>query len=126
MAKQKVKIKGLAKVNTALRQLERKMKANVRPALTEVTALIQKESMNRTPIRTGNLRASHRSAVIRRGLSGWYGVVYLTANYALFVHEAPPSTKFRSPWPRGRKYLERAIVDNLTRIVNIIRRWESV
>lgn len=116
------RIRGLDRVEANIRRLARKMKANVRPAMTQVVTLIQRESMERTPIRTGFLRASHRSTVRGTGMRT-VGTIFVTAAYALFVHEASPAVKFRSAWPRGRKYLERAVTDNLDRILAIIRRW---
>jgi len=89
--------------------------------MKRVVTLIQRESMKRTPVRTGNLRGSHRTMVYGDGAKSMTGVVQLTANYAIYVHEAPPTTHFRSPWPKGRKFMERAIKDNLAEIREIIR-----
>jgi hypothetical protein len=119
------KIRGLREVEANLRKLAKRMKMNVRPAMVEVVTLIQRESMERTPIRTGFLRASHRSRVIGRGVKT-VGTIFVTASYALFVHEASPATRFRSPWPRGRKFLERAVTDNLAQLIGIIRNWLTV
>lgn len=115
-------LRGLREVERALKRVADRKLANLRPCLAEVVAYVQRESMKRTPIRTGNLQGSHRSRVIGRGMKA-VGAIYLTAYYALFVHEAPPSTKFRSPWPRGRKYLERALVESTPKLRGIIRDW---
>jgi hypothetical protein len=119
------KILGLAEVERNIRELARTMEANVRPAMTEVVAFITRESMERTPIRTGFLRASHRCKVVGSKVKtvGW---IFVLANYALWVHEASRRVHFRSPWPRGRKFLERAVTDNLVVILAIIRKWMTI
>lgn len=116
------RIRGLDEVQKNLRQVALRMRRNVRPAMVQVVTLIQRESMERTPIKTGFLRASHRSTVRGRGLRT-VGTIFVTAYYALFVHEASPATRFRSAWPRGRKFLERAVTDNQERIRLIIKSW---
>jgi len=121
MAKQVV-ITGQKQIIRNLQRVANRMKQNLRPAMVEVVSTIQRESMKRTPIDTGNLQAGHRSKV--RGVArGIVGTVYTLATYALFVHEAPSTTKFKSAWPRGRKFLERAITDNVDEIVASIRKW---
>ena len=126
MAKPKrIKITGMKEVNRNLRQLSRKMEKNVPPALAEVVSFVQKESMKRTPIDFGTLHASHRSKVEGTGKKA-RGIVYLLAAYALFVHFARKTVKFKSQWPRGRLFLERAITDNLKPIGKIIQKWMKV
>jgi len=115
-------IKGLDEIERNLRKMAKSMNKNLVPAMGDIVKTIQRESMKRTPIDTGNLRGSHRSRVIPT-LRGVVGMIYVIASYGLFVHEAPPSTKFKSPWPRGRKFLERAIVDNKKKILDIIAEW---
>jgi hypothetical protein len=113
---------GRKAIEAALRRVATDMKRNLTPAITDVTAFVQHESMDRTPLRTGNLRGSTRS-IVRKYTGKVVGTVYLTAAYALFVHEAAEKVKFRSPWPRGRKYLERAMSENVGAIRAMIRRW---
>ena len=125
MAKTTVKIKGLNEVRANLRKVTMHIHGNSRAAMVETVATIQRESMRRTPVDTGNLMGGHRTKVGGHGKKVW-GIIYVLANYALFVHEAPPSTVFKSKWPRGRKYLERAITDNLTMIKANILKWVKV
>jgi len=115
---------GLAEIRRNIRKVCKEMKRNCRPAVTQLVTEIQHASMDRTPIRTGNLKGSHRSRIYK-GSTGQalFGVVYLLAAYALFVHEAKPDTQFRSPWPRGRKFLERAINDNYQRLRVMLKTW---
>ena len=120
MAKFKpIKIEGAAAISSALKKVAVTTEHNVRPALVEVVTFVQKESMKRTPIDTSTLQASHRSKVQGTGRNA-VGMVWLLASYALFVHEARKSVNFKSPWPRGRKFLERAIVDNIREIKALI------
>jgi len=121
----RVKITGEKQILRNLERVAAKMKRNLRPAMVSALALIQKESMKRTPVDTGNLMGSHRSRVTESGRKT-IGTIYLTTAYALFVHEARKSVKFKSPWPRGRKFLERAIVDNLPEINKEITKWLRV
>ena len=115
----KIYVSGLSGIQAKLKKYAKHLEDDAKPILVRVVAKVQKESMKRTPIQYGVLRASHRSTV-SRGFGGWVGKVYLLAAYALFVHEAPEGTNFRSEWPRGRKFLERAITDNLKEIKQII------
>ena len=119
----KVTITGQDEIIKNLKRLAKKMKGNLRPCMTEVVTLVQKESMIRTPVKTSNLVGSHRSKVTKDGTSGVIGSVYLLASYALFVHEARKTVRFESPWPKGRKFLERGITDNLMKIIDIIKDW---
>lgn len=115
-------IKGLDEIRRNLRLVAKNMREGLVPSLQEVVRIIQRESMNRTPIDTGNLRGGHRSKVYAAGKS-FVGAVYTLASYSLFVHEASEQVTFKSPWPRGRKFLERAITENLDLIRFTIRKW---
>ncbi len=127
-----VTLRGLDTVCNNLRVLAAIKKENMRPAMGEIITLLMRESMDRTPIRTGALRASHRCKVTGTGRRT-VGTVWVVGNlrrtqpnrryYALYVHEAPPWTKFRSPWPRGRKFLERAFMENIPQVRAIIAKW---
>lgn len=121
MAK-KMKFKGMGRINNNLRRVERAMQANLVTGMRMVAGDVQRKSMDYTPIDTGNLRAGHRSRVDKR-LGRVLGVVYVLAAYALFVHEAKPDTKFKSSWPRGRKFLERAMNDLAKDIRRKLKRW---
>lgn len=121
-------MKGLDTIRNSLRAAVAIMKDNIRPCMVEITTKIQVESMKRTPVRTGALMGSHRT-VVKHGPSRTEGIIYCTGDnkakryYALYVHEAPPYVVFRSPWPRGRKFMERAIVENMGNLLGIIVKW---
>ena len=122
MKRGRIKIEGLQTIRNNLRRVEKNMKSNLHSAMVEVVADVQRFSMKRSPIDTGNLQGSHRSRV-EKTWRGIRGAIWVTAAYALFVHEAPPSTRFQSPWPRGRKFLERGITDNLNAIKVRLKKW---
>ena len=121
MAKQ-MKMTGLNEVNRNLKRYAKRLKGNERPALTEMVVTIQRTSMKYTPVDLGNLMGSHRNEVYKT-ITGWVGTIYLLAVYALFVHEAKEGTNFKSPWPKGRKYLDRAFTDKLEEIKGILIKW---
>lgn len=120
MAK-RIQVTGLNEINRNLKEVARRMKKKIKPALRDVTTYVQKESMKRTPVDKGVLMGSHRPRVTKLG-QRWIGSIYVLAAYALFVHEARELVKFKSRWPRGRKFLERAITDNIDEIIRRIRR----
>ena len=117
-----IKMTGLAEINRNIKKEAERLKGNEKPAITEMVALIQKTSMQYTPVDKGILMGSHRSKV-RRQSKGWYGSIWLLAAYALFVHEAKQTTRFKSPWPKGRKFLDRAFTDKLDALRGILYKW---
>ena len=121
MAKQ-IKMTGLSEVNRNLKKYAKRLKGNERPALTEMVATIQKTSMKYTPVDLGILMGSHRNKVYKT-IKGWVGTIYLLAVYALFVHEAKEGTNFKSSWPKGRKYLDRAFTDKFEEVRGILIKW---
>lgn len=121
MAK-RIEITGLDEINRNLKQYAKRLKENERPALTEMVAVIQKTSMKYTPVDVGVLMGSHRARVTKLGKK-WFGTIRLSAVYALFVHEAKKGTSFKSPWPKGRKFLDRAFTDKLKELQRILFKW---
>ena len=121
MAK-RIKITGLNNINRNLKHYAKRLKGNERPALTEMVAEVQKTSMQYTPVDKGVLMGSHRN-LVESTTKGWVGTVYLLAAYALFVHEAKQSTNFKSSWPKGRKFLDRAFTDKLEILRGILIKW---
>ncbi len=122
MPKKQIVFSGQKEIIRNLNKVAKNMKRKLLPAMVQIVTTVQKTSMEYTPVDTSNLVNSHRVRVLKIG-RGVIGTIYLLANYALFVHEARPSTNFQSPWPKGRKFLERAMVDNLVKINLIIRGW---
>ena len=117
----KMVLTGQDEIIRKLKRLARTMPLKLVPTVTKIGVLVERESMKRTLIKTGDLQGSHRIKVFKTG--GVVGVtIFLTKVYALFVHEAKEGTKFRSPWPRGRKFLERAINENTEQIKVIIKK----
>lgn len=121
-SKSLVRFKGGLEVMQALDEVRRKSPLRLKSAMADTLAVITRKSMAYTPIRTGHLRASHRTAVFVAGRQ-IIGVIYVMAVYAIYVHEASPSVIFRSKWPRGRKFLERAITDKADTLVQKVRRY---
>jgi len=115
-------VAGVAGINKNIRKIARNQKISAVAAMKQVAIEVQRESMLRAPIDTGNLRGSHRTKIFARGAKIW-AAIYLTAAYALFVHEASPDTQFQSPAPRGRKFLERGMRAAMPTIRRITKRW---
>jgi len=108
-----------------------------------VTTLTDKtlaESVKRAPIDEGMLQASHERTIEDGGTFGTIeGAVFIPANspasdYALYMHEGhyklgPASARKQATQKEivGRKYLERALNDNINRFrVYILRRLRKV
>lgn len=125
MVKKKIRLRGLKEVQRNLKKVGRVSERNLKHAMTEVVVDVQRYAMTRTPIDTGNLRSSFKNKVEKTS-KGYRGKIWNESSYALFVHEAPPSTHFKSPWPRGRKFLERGITDNLRAIKETIIKWLKI
>lgn len=103
----------IPRLNRAIRRIRGR---NIQGMLA-AGAFIKLEAQRRTPVDTGNLKSS---AYVDRGGTEQQPIVQVgfTANYAPAVHE---------DYPRGiredgvgRKFLQRAITDNESRIVQII------
>ena len=80
-----------------------------RTALSKILLNVERESIKRTPIDTGHLRrsAAGNSTVYSADKKGAKGIVYYTANYAVWVHER---TEMRHTVGEA-KYLQNAIAD---------------
>ena len=78
---------------------------------------VQRVSQSRTPVDTSNLKGS----AYTRKAGGGVEVGY-TANYAIFVHE-----NMEARHTNGQaKFLESALRDNASRIVDIVRRRAEI
>lgn len=98
-------------------------------------AHVKLEAQKRTPVDEGNLKASAYTSVSTspRGVVGEIG---FTANYAVFVHEAPMSLKGLPRPGKGRfwdkqgsatnKFLEKAIDENHNEILTIIKKSAQI
>lgn len=108
-------------MSTVLRNITKevaKVEGAERLALSQAALLVKRESMNRTPVDTGNLRASHETEVMNEG-DGPKAEIRVGAEYALYVHEMPESNNFQRPGS-GPKFLERALYENQQEVLRIL------
>ena len=98
-----------------------------------LTDKLEAESVKRAPIDEGNLQHSHQKALVKEAEGGgfgsyrWAGYVFIPANspaadYALAMHEGEyklgeVSRQKQAGQPEvvGRKFLERALHENMTK-----------
>jgi len=81
-----VKIVNLPQIRSAFRAAPASMTKNLNIAIKKGILFIAGESAKRTPVRTGNLRASHfRSESLE--FRNLYGKLQPSPRYAVFVHE---------------------------------------
>ena len=94
----------------------RKGPTSYRRALLSFMLKVEHDSVTITPIDTGNLRASGtgNATITSSDSRGASGVVFYTADYAVYVHER---TELRHNVGQS-KFLETAIKKNLNRMVN--------
>ncbi len=108
MTKVHVEIKNIAEIKHAFGQAPRLMGDAFKQALQKSAVQVQRESMIRTPVLTGRLRASHTFDVSGSGLQ-MKAEVGPTANYGMFVHEG---TRFM----KGRPFLKEGADASLVEI----------
>jgi hypothetical protein len=84
-----VKLTGLGELLAKLKSFEKGFSDEVERALHEEAVVEQKESMRRTPVDLGPLRASHatRTEVTAKGIVAIIEVGGPAAPYAIYVHE---------------------------------------
>ena len=108
MAQVHIEIKNIAEIRRAFSQAPRLMSDAFKQALTKSALQVQRESMIRTPVLTGRLRASHEFNVSGGGLQ-MQATVQPTADYGVFVHEG---TRFM----KGRPFLKEGAEDSIQEI----------
>lgn len=110
------KVIGLEEVLDNLHREVGQIKGRTMAGLMEAGLKIQRSSQKRVPVDTGNLKAS---AYTRKARDGSESVeIGYTAAYAVFVHE-----DMEASHPVGQaKFLESALMDNQSAIVEIIRK----
>lgn len=113
-----MKIKGTRALIKNLENIVSSGQASYRHALSVVLLNIEAESMRRTPVDTGNLRASGagNARIISSSRNGARGSVSYTADYAIHVHENTDS----SHTVGEAKFLENAIKHVVPSIENDI------
>lgn len=97
MVNVKVKITNLREIKQAFSQAPARMTKALNKAIQQSIFTIERQSKINTPVRTGFLRASHRSL-----FSNLRGEVGPTASYAMFVHEG-------TRYMRSRPFLLEAV-----------------
>lgn len=93
-------------------------------------ALVKLESQKKTPVDTGNLRGSHKTDV-QVGEKQAVGVIFLTANYAIYVHEIIDSYIRKSTGQKinyvrksgEAKFLENAVDENKVNIHRLLHKF---
>lgn len=110
------KVVGLENVTRNLNEEIKKLTRVTFAGLLDAGLQIQNVAQSRTPVDTGNLKAS---AYTRKAMGGRLAVeIGFTASYAIYVHE-----NLEARHTNGEaKFLERAILDNKDAIIEIIRR----
>lgn len=88
-----IKIKNLPQIRAAFSKAPFKMRKGVNEAIAKSVISVERESKQRTPVKTGYLRASHLTT-----LYDLKGTIEPTANYAIYVHEG-------TRYMRGRPFL---------------------
>lgn len=111
---------GAAIINN-LRTADLLMSARFKENLSIAALFLQAEAIDRTPIDTGNLRGSSdvdMDSISTKGGPQPIAHVFYTASYAIFVHE-----NLTAHHEVGMaKFLERAAVDNVRQIREILRK----
>ena len=111
MARARAKLTGAAAYRKKLQTLQKKFPDEVKRALYVETEIEVKEVKRRTPVDTGNLRASiHQVGPTREGRRVFTKIVAggTAAPYAIYVHEDPDAFHKVGQW----KYLESVILES--------------
>lgn len=115
------RIEGIDKVqknlNSAIDGIDRRTLAGVRAA----GLFVEGESNEIAPQRTGFLINSSFSNISDTS-DGPVAVVGYTAKYAGPVHEAPDTVEWHKPGAEN-KFLEKAVLRNFSRIINLIAKF---
>ncbi len=116
-----VYFEGLRTVQGNLARAIRQIEGRTAKGVLKAALLVAREAKIRTPIETGNLRNSQM--VTSENLAGEpSAAIAYQAAYAPFVHE-----RMEPVHPVGQaKFLEHAVDENTTRIIEIIRQEAQV
>lgn len=85
-----IKFLGFKKMNSNINTLKNKIgPSSFRKSIIKSMLRVEADSMRRTPVDTGNLRSSAagNATITSSSSNGASGIVYYTANYAIYVHE---------------------------------------
>lgn len=125
-----VRIEGLVRAHARVERLLNGLGDRVQDGLAAGARLAEDEAVKRTPVETGQLRASYLVTSETRGRTARAAVAN-TAEYAAYVHEQTQEKLRGVPRPGNRpgrhwdgggsKFLERAVFENVSDIVEAIR-----
>ena len=118
-----IKAIGQKKILVNLNRCIKKIQGNVSLGLDAAGAFVEGESKELTSIDEGvlinstfNKQSGSRTKPVQ--------VIGYRAEYAAHVHEMPSSTNWNRPGAEN-KFLEKAVVRNVSRILNLIKRFSS-
>jgi len=87
MAVTRITVTGQDKIIRNLNKQIVAMSERNRAGMSEAALIVKRESMIRTPVKTGNLKGSTYTAVVSNMRTGVSGEIGYTAAYAVYVHE---------------------------------------
>lgn len=116
------KLKGLDEVLKNLNKEIRDIEGRTAEGLLAAAVFVQGESQEDTPHRKGILVKNAFSDVDRQNLVARVGY---TSKYAPYVHEMPASFNYTKPGT-GPKFLEKAVKNNISKIISIIQKRVKV
>lgn len=105
--KLKLKLEGEKEMQAELKRLAKAYPEAANLAVFREAYLVFNKAQVLTPVDTNNLRGTAHVET-KESPSGGTAEILYDANYAAFVHEAPPSTKFRAPGTQS-KFLEQPV-----------------
>jgi hypothetical protein len=130
-------VRGLAEVTRNLNVAFAQIKGDVTAGLLEAGLQIQGSSQRRVPVEHGNLKASAYTRKAMDATTGTAVEVGYTSAYAVFVHENMEQKLKGVPRPSGLghywgpngagpKFLQNAVAENESGILEIVRRRAEV
>lgn len=112
MANIDIKIENINEIRAAFRKAPLVMTQNLDRAIKRSLLSIQAISMRNTPVRTGQLRASHTTR-----FTPLMGVLQPTAHYAIYVHDGTRFMKARPFLANAVKTQNAEVQDNFKKAV---------
>lgn len=109
MAKPSIRLVGVPGVKKALGVIQVKAKPLAEVAMKICVLQVKRDSMEVTPVLTGALKASHDSTVTSKGSFTVQGIVFVTAGYAIYVHE---NLEAQHKEGKTAKFLEKSLRQN--------------
>jgi hypothetical protein len=95
----------------------KKIRTRTRAGVISALLVVKRDALKMTPVDTGNLRGSNYTDVFLT-VKGVVGEIGYTASYAPYVHEVDKHyRKSGTSW----KFLEKALIQNKEKIIQIIK-----